>query len=122
MTSPDGGGRSGFSLVEAVVAIAILSVAIVGTQTAIRTATLNSAEVSDRFLAQQVAANRAAELALVGAALGRALPAEVTFGGRTWSISVREDAALGGVVKATIDVQSESGAGASLVSYITVEP
>ena len=104
----------GFSLVELMVAILILSIAILGAFRVLDSGVAGARGEEDRLLAELVALNRAAELALGETGL----PARVALGGRDWDIVTEEAATEGGFVETTLIVAPASGgAGARLVGW-----
>lgn len=112
----------GVSLLELVVAIAVLGI---GTLAALRALDRTTAQIgagTPRLLAMIVARNRAEELALVGAAAGRSLPATVRMGHHDWRIAVAETATAAGLVEATVAVTADGQPGATLVAYVAAGP
>lgn len=108
----------GFSLLELVVAIAILAIGTLAALRAVDQTTLQIRGETPRLVAMTVARNRAEELALVGARAGRALPQEVRMGFQDWRIEVGEKTTAIGLVEATISVTASDMPGAVLVTYI----
>jgi general secretion pathway protein I len=106
---------AGLSLVELVVAILILSIAIVGAFRVLDMGVRQAGDERSRVLASLVLLNRAAELRL-----GESdLPGEVDMGGRRWSVSSVEAATEGGFVKTTLTAtQSDGGPGARIVVWL----
>lgn len=108
----------GFTLIELVVAVAILAI---GTLTAYRSFDAAQRGVGGqvpRLLAAEVALNRAAELRLSGMAAGRALPSQVVQGGMAWAVAVRETTTSGGMIEAEIQVSGAGRPGARIVVYV----
>ena len=105
----------GLTLLELVVAVAVLSI---GSLAAIR-ATDQSRHViagaTPRILARVVAQNRAEELRFLG---GRGLPDTMQMGGHSFVITTDRTATAGGLVQASITVRADAGPGAFLVVYL----
>ena len=107
-------GQAGFSLVEMMVAILLLSIAIVGAFRVLDSGVTGATGEETRLLAELVALNRAAELALGETGL----PARVDLGGRTWTIETADAATEGGFVETTLRVLPEGGGpGARIVGW-----
>lgn len=109
-----GGPDAGLSLVELIVAVAILSIATVGLFRVIDQASRATAGNRDRMLAALVARNRAEEIELGATGLSDA----VTLAGRRWRVTTEAKATEGGFAEIVIRVvPDEGGAGATLVAY-----
>ena len=108
---------AGLSLVELMVAVLILSIAVVGLMRSLERGARLAAETRDRALAGIVARNRAELLALDGA--GVALPDRVRLAGREWRVEEARRVTAGGFVEVTIRTAPADGAGpgVSLVTY-----
>ncbi len=108
----------GLTLLELVIAVAVLAI---GTLAALR-ATDQSRHVlagaPERLLAQVVAANRAEELRLYGAAQGRGLPGRVEMGQRRFDVTVTFTPTAAGLSEARITARGPGGAGAVLVTVL----
>ena len=105
----------GLSLVELLVALLVLSIAVIGLFRVMNQATLAGAADRDRSLARIVAQNRAAELAL---GLDD-LPAQEMLAGRAWEVSVTQAATGGGFSETTVAVRpAGGGSGAQLLTYL----
>jgi general secretion pathway protein I len=77
---------NGFSLIETLVALLVLGIASVGLIRATEGHVDATRGIEDRAVAQWVAENRLAELALPGASL----PAQVRMMDRDWAVTVAE--------------------------------
>lgn len=108
----------GVSLVELVVAIAVLSIGLLAAFRAFDQAQRGIGEQVARILAQQVALNRAAELTLSGAAQGRGLDRAVRMGPFEWQVEVSEETTAVGLVAATITVTAPGQPGALLTAFV----
>lgn len=108
------GGIRGFTLIELVAAIAVLSI---GTLAALR-ATDQSAralgQAMPRLLAQIAAENRAEELRLGLSGL----PGTVTLGPEVITVEVTTLPTAAGLVEARIRARTASGPGTVLVAYL----
>lgn len=106
---------AGFSLVELVVAILILSIAMVGAFRLLDMGLRQAEDERSRVLASLVLLNRAAELRL-----GEAdLPGEVDLGGQRWSVSNDVAVTEGGFVEATLTAtQRVGGPGARIIVWL----
>ncbi len=110
----------GITLIELVIAIFVLSV---GSFAAFRTVDQSRRAIggeSARFLAQNVAVNRAEEFRALGLIRGRGLPDRVRQGPYDWSVIAREKPVSGGLVELTINVSTADAPGAVLVAYVSV--
>ncbi len=109
--SPD---DAGVSLVELIVAVAVLSIAVVGLFRVFDHAVRSAGGERDRLLAGIVAQNRGAAIAL---GLDD-LPTQERFGGQIWQVDISDQATEGGFREVTLDVRARaSGAGVQLVMY-----
>ncbi len=77
--------EDGFSLIEALVALAILAIATVGLVGAVEQHIDSTRAMERRAAAMWVAENRMAELAIGGAAVG---PRDVAMLGQAWRVAV----------------------------------
>ncbi|MCL4189284.1 MAG: type II secretion system GspH family protein [Rhodobacteraceae bacterium] len=111
------GGARGFSLVELVVAILVLSIGTVGALRAFQQAGRDTAGLTARQLALQVAQSRADEIRLLGIAEAGALPEEVEMGRLRFRVTLTRTPTRGGLVEALIAVAQPDGPGARLVAY-----
>lgn len=108
----------GMTLVELVIAIAILSIGMIAAWRGYEQAQRGIGGQVGRVLAQQVALNRAAELRISGLPEGRGLPHEVAMGPTRWRISLTEGAPRAGLVATTITVSAPDQPGARLVTHL----
>lgn len=112
-----GRAGGGFSLVELVVAILVLAIGTVTALRAFEAAGRDSAGLSARLLAFEVAASRADEIRLLGIAEAGVLPEEVAMGRHRFRIALTRKPTLGGLVETEIAVTASDGPGARLVAY-----
>jgi len=112
-----GGGAGGFSLVELVVAILVLSIGTVGALRAFQQAGRDTTGLTARQLALQVAQSRADEIRLLGIAEAGALPEEVEMGRLRFRVTLTRAPTRGGLVEAVIAVTQPDGPGVRLVAY-----
>ena len=108
----------GFTLIELVVAVAILAIGSVAAYRSFDAAQRGIGGQVPRLLAAEVALNRAAELRLSGMTVGRRLPGQVTQGRTQWTVAVTEERTAGGMIEATILVSSQGNPGARMVVYV----
>lgn len=111
----------GITLVELIVAIAILSI---GTIAAIRGFEQTSRDLGTadaRILAQNVALNRISELKILGPAQGTTLPAKVDMGPYSFDVDTELKRTAAGLFEATVSARSDTGVAASFVAYLTTE-
>lgn len=106
--------QDGVSLIEMIVAVLILSIAVVGLFGVFDQAASSVAANRDRLLAGLVARNAAEEIQL-----GLTFPTEqVQMAGQIWQVSSEIRRTSGGFEEVTISVTSQSGrAGAAIVTY-----
>jgi general secretion pathway protein I len=109
-------GDSGVSLLEVVIAIAVLSIALVGLFRVLNHGLRSAGSEGDRLLAGLIARNQAEELQ---AGL-RGLPERVSMSGRTWLVEKRSLTPDGEVSKVVVSVRPErGGAGSGLVVWLS---
>ena len=114
----------GFSLIELLVAVLVLSIGIIAAYRSLGAARVQIGGETARVLAMNAARNRAEELLLTGAAAGRNLPGEASAGEYHWRIETDEAATEAGLVEVTIHLIATDppGPGAMLVAYVPVDP
>ncbi|KMK64005.1 prepilin-type N-terminal cleavage/methylation domain-containing protein [Puniceibacterium sp. IMCC21224] len=100
---------AGLSLLELVVAIAVLSIGTLAALRASDQARLVIGGAEPRVLAQLVAQNRAEELRLLGSAVGRSLPEHVTMGPQGFVVATTYETTAAGLVRAEITARADSG-------------
>lgn len=106
--------EAGVSLLELLVAVALLSIAVVGLFRVFDAGVSGAAGDRDRLLSGLIARNRAEELALGM----RGLPGRVTLTGRQWLIETDTRRTSGGFDEVVLIVRpAEGGAGSRLVTY-----
>lgn len=110
-------GHRGLTLLELVVAIAVLAIGTLATVRAVDQSRLSLGEATARTLAHQVARNRIEELRLLGTA-AQGLPAEVTMAGQRFSLEVQRRTTAGGLVRVDVTARSALGPGALLVAVL----
>lgn len=106
----------GLTLLELVVAVAILAIGSMATLRAADQSRVGLGSTTPRLLAQVVAQNRAEELRLLGA--GAALPGTVRMGPYDFVLTVQSEATAGGLIRAEITATSDQGPGAVTVAYV----
>jgi general secretion pathway protein I len=117
--------RSGFTLVEVLVAVAIVSLAIVGILTAMMRQIDGTAYLRDKLFASYVALNQM-ELALLANASSNQLPSDKDSGseemaGRTWYWrATPQRTAQPGTVQLDIAVSTEEGKDAPSMATLNV--
>lgn len=112
--------QRGITLLELVVAILVLSIGTIAAMRSLDQSGRVLGQETSRILAREVAANRAAELSVTGAAAGRDLPREVEMGGATWRVETAEAKTRAGLVEVTITVSAPDRPGALLTSFVPV--
>ncbi|WP_420327782.1 type II secretion system protein [Mameliella sp.] len=110
-----GRGTRGLTLLELVIAIAILSLGTMATLQATGQARHILGGAAPRVLAQLAAENRAEALRLPGAV---DLPESVTLGPYQFRVDSRRRATAAGLIRAEITVTSSEGPGARLVTFL----
>lgn len=108
----------GFSLLELVVAVAVLAIGTLAAMRATEQSRHALAGAPGRLLATIVAQNRAEELHLYGAATGRGLPDRVEMGGQAFAVDVGFKQTAAGLTEAQISARAETGEGAQLVAIL----
>lgn len=105
---------AGVSLIELLVAVLVLSIAVVGLFRVFGAGAEAAGSESERLLAGIVARNRAEEIAL-----GLTdLPGRVGMAGRDWIIESATERTSGGFQEIALTVRpADGGAGATLVTY-----
>ncbi|TMM51307.1 type IV pilus modification PilV family protein [Sulfitobacter sabulilitoris] len=112
-----GDGTAGLTLLELVVAIAVLSIGTLAALRAMDQSRLVLGGATPRLMAQLVAQNRAEELRLFGPAAG-GLPDRVVMGLQSYRVThLRRDTAAG-LVEVQIVVRADTGPGATLVTVL----
>lgn len=111
-------GTRGMTLLELVIAVAVLAIGTLAALRATDQSRLALAGAEARLLAQVVAQNRAEELRLMGAAAGRTLPAQVEMGGRAFTLEIAYESTAAGLTEARIVARAASGEGAVLVAVL----
>lgn len=111
----------GFSLIELVIAVVVLSVASMATWRSFEHSGHAIAGQAPRFIARQVALNRAAELRHYGLATARALPERVPMGMWTWTVSLSESEARNGLVAVEIAVSAPAQPGQRLTAFVSFD-
>ena len=101
----------GISLIEMVVAVLVLSIAVVGLFRVMDQATRTTAANRDRQLAGIVARNMAASLRL-----GAELPEQTRLGGQIWSVTHQAESTSGGSEAVTIRVAPTGGGPAAVLT------
>ena len=109
------------TLIELVVAVAILSLAALAGWRSFHVAGESVGTQAMRALAHEVALNRAAELQLLGLAEGRGLPATVAMGPVAWQVTLSETATRAGHVLVEIAVSAPQQPGARLSVFVRPE-
>ncbi len=107
----------GITLVELAVAILILSIGLIATLRTVDQSRRGIGEEPARYLARQVALNRAEELRFYGLAAAGTLPQSVPMGAGVWTITQTQEATAGGFYKVTLQVSAPGQPGAVLVAY-----
>ncbi|KPQ07439.1 MAG: prepilin-type N-terminal cleavage/methylation domain [Rhodobacteraceae bacterium HLUCCA12] len=108
----------GMTLIEIVIAIAILSIGLIAALRSYDQAHRSIGGQIDRVLARQVALNRAAELRLLGRDGARALPSDLRLGPHRWQITMDEAQTRAGLIRISIGVAADGVAGAHVVTHV----
>jgi general secretion pathway protein I len=118
-----GSRQSGLTLVEVLVALAVLGVAAATLLTLISQNVRFIAAAEDRFLAQALADNIAVEeLARTSARTRGATTDETTFAGRAWRTRLEiSETAIDGLIRIDIEVRNQAGQSLATVSTLKRE-
>ncbi len=111
----------GFTLIEVLIAVAVLSIGTVAAFRTFDTARHQIASAPDRLFAGQVALNRAAEIRALGLGAAGTLPSTATFAGRSWTLDTATDVTRAGYVELRVRAQSENGPSALVVTFVLPE-
>jgi len=111
-------GARGFSLIELLVAVAVLAMASVAALRSFDAAQRGIGGQAARLIAAEVALNRAAMLRLEGAEAGRALPPRVVMGGIAWTLETAQAETASGMIAVDITVSQAQGPGAALRAVV----
>jgi len=106
----------GFTLLEMVIAILVLSVGTIAVLGVVNQSRRAIGEEHLRFLAQSVAVNRAQEIRLYGAEYP--LPAEVEQGAYIWQVETGTTRTEAGLIRLNITVSGADRPGAQLTAYV----
>lgn len=109
-------GDRGLTLLELVVAVAVLSIGLMAALRATDQSRIALGQAAPRRIAELAAENRAEELRLYGP--GRALPARVQLGGAEIVLETRTRTTAAGLVEATVTARHPDGVGAVLVAVL----
>lgn len=108
----------GLTLLELVVAIAILAIGAIAATRTMDQARLSLGGAMPRLMAQIAAHNRAEEMRLYGPGRWGTLPARDRVGGVEITLSVGTEVTAGGLIRAEITARTEAGPGAALVTFL----
>ena len=108
----------GFTLIELVIAVAILSIGTLAAYRSFDVAQRGIGGQVSRLLAAEVVLNRAAELRISGMDAARSLPSQVDMGTTEWTVEVIETATTGGLIEAEIIASAAGQPGARAVVYM----
>lgn len=111
-------GQQGLTLLELVIAVAVLSLGAIAATRAMDQARLSLGGAMPRLMAQIAAQNRAEELRLLGPVGAGSLPAQVQMGAHSISVQVETEATAAGLFQARITARGASGPGAVLVTFL----
>lgn len=114
-------GERGVTLVELVIAILVLSLGTVAAFRAIDQSRRVAGDATARFLALQVALNRAEGLRVLSAEAAARLPDAVAMGGRDWRLAESERITEAGFAEITVTVTAMGLPGAQVVAYRTAD-
>ena len=109
--------EAGFSLIEVLAAVVVLSIALVAGFRLISQQTQVAAGLEDRVFSHWVALN-----ALEEVRLGLQPPAEARMAGIDWQVDVQTGAGPAGLRRYEVLVQADDRAGARLVGFLAPEP
>ena len=107
----------GLTLLELVIAVAVLSIGTLAALRATDQSRLALSGAQTRLLAQVVVQNRAEELQLYGGT-GGPLPGTVEMGGRRFAVTVAYQATAAGLRQGSIRARADPGEGALLVAVL----
>jgi general secretion pathway protein I len=99
------------------VAILVLSIGLIAVLRTVDQSGRAVLQENARFLARNVAQNRAGQLQLLGMSQASTLPATVEMGRTIWTVQTTGEVTAGGFQKVTITVTGDGQPGAVLVAY-----
>ena len=108
----------GFSLIELLVAVAVLAIAAVAALRSFDAAQRGIGGQGARLIAAEVAQNRAAMLRIEGAEAGRTLPPRLRMGGIDGVLETTQAETASGMIAVDIRVTQADGPGATLRAVV----
>ena len=111
---------AGFSLLELMVAVLVLSLGTLAATRATDQSRLAIGGADTRILAEIVAANRAEELRIFGSKQV-SLPRNVTMGNQSFFVDTVQESTAGGMLRVQITARAQSGPGAVFVTYLPTQ-
>ena len=112
----------GVTLVEVLVAITVLSIALVAIFRALDHQTRNMAALADRMFAHWAALNSMEEARLMGLPEAQGAEETTELGGIEWTVTVRSEPASYGLTRVEVSSAAKGRPGAVLVGFLPPDP
>ena len=112
--------QRGITLIEVLVAVAVLGIVLIGILRALDRQTHNTAALAERMFAHWAALNLMEEMRLDALAQPRRMRATTQLGGIEWTVTVRREPALDGLTRLTVVSTAEGRAGAVLIGFLPI--
>lgn len=112
-------GSRGITLIELVLAILILAMGTIAVMQSLDQSRRGIGEEPQRAIAARVAANRLAEIRIMGPSRAGALPGTVEMGGWRWTVETSARRTAAGLAEITVTARAYSGGpGGRALGYV----
>ena len=113
--------QRGITLVEVLVAIAVLGIVLIGVFRALDHQSASTIALADRMFAHWAALNAMEEARLEEPAKGRETRGTTKLGRTTWTVTVRREPPSDGLARLMVTATAEGRPGAVLVGFLPEE-